>query len=136
MKLKIGTGRNTQKFSDDDEYRLMLADLVGVVRYEDVLRILDRLVFTLQNSDPLVLNNSAQYEIFRALLKPEISAKLRQLEAEIVSKDSEARNLRVSQNKLAGQKQKEAGRQREATKVRAELTAELAELERLEAEEL
>src|SRR5205085_4180306 len=82
-----------EPISDEAGYRAVLASLMGLARFEDALRVLDRVTFYLEAREPLIWDLAAQFELFRAILTPAHSGELRRLEGEIVSADSSARNL-------------------------------------------
>jgi len=111
------------KIETEQEYRAAIARLMGLETFEDCLRVIDHVSFFLEARRALVWDDAAQFEIFRALLTPADSAKLRALEARIVSADSSARNLSAVIFKIQKDQQKEARKQQSAGEVRAQLAS-------------
>lgn len=127
-------GAQTQA-ADEEAFRIELADAIGLARFGDVLRILDRIVFFLESREGLLWNTAAQFEIFRALLLPQHSGKIRALESEIVSADSSARNLNAALFKLSERRRKEIAKHTNAAETSALLEdakAKLASLQKRE----
>ncbi len=120
----------------EEEYRALLAELMGLARFEDALRVLDRVTFFLEARDPLIWDLSAQFELFRAILTPTHSEELRRLEAEIVSADSSARNLNAVLYKLVTRRDSQQAKKETAAETRARLAKATAELEEAEAAEI
>ncbi len=120
----------------EDEYRTLLAKLMGLARFEDALRVLDRVTFFLEAREPLIWDLSAQFELFRAILTPSSSEELRRLEGEIVSADSSARNLNAVLYKLVNRRDTQQVKQETAAETRARLAKATAELEEAEAQEI
>ncbi|SHL59696.1 hypothetical protein SAMN05518668_1026 [Sphingobium sp. YR657] len=108
---------------DDATYRLALTRLMHLETFEDVLRVLDHIVFFLEARRSLIWDQAAQFEIFRALLMPDQSAKLRALEGKIVSADSSARNVSAVIYKMTQDHKKESNRQQSEGETRAKLSA-------------
>lgn len=128
--------RPDNRIGNEDEYRELLADLMGLANFQDSVRVLDRITFFLENRTSLIWNVSAQFEIFRALLAPTISEELRALEADIVSNDSTARNLNAVLYKLVSKRDSEIVRTKTSTDTQARLVQAIALLESLELQEL
>ena len=122
----------TTKFVTEESYRSILAKLMGVAQFEDALRVLDRIVFFLEDRQPLIWDVSAQFELFRALLTPKHSIELRRLEGEIVSNDSSARNLNSALFKLMNRRNTEIAKNKNVTETQARLASATAELDALE----
>ena len=120
-------GKQT-KINNEEDYRTALARAMGLVRFEDALRVIDRIVFYLESRETLVWNLAAQFEIFRAILLPEKSGKIRALESEIISADSSARNLNASLYKLSERRRKEVAKHTSAAETTALLESAKAEL--------
>lgn len=118
----------TQTIHDESAYSKLLAESMGVLRFEDALRVIDRILFTLETSEPLIWDVAAQYEIFRALLRPELSGDLRKLESTIVSADSTARNLNAALYKVTRRREEQITKQKSAGSIRAQLAATEAKL--------
>jgi predicted nucleic acid-binding Zn-ribbon protein len=131
--LKDDTDRTS--VCDEKEYRELLAKAMGLMRFEDALRVLDRLTFFLESREPLIWNVSAQFELFRAILTPEISADLRRLEGEIVSSDSAARNLNAALHKVVTRRDAEFAKRERSAETRARLAKATAELDLAETSE-
>lgn len=92
----------TEPTGEDDRvlYQDTIASLVGVGSFFDVLIILRFLVFVFEDRRSLVWDESAQRQIFRAILSaPEASRRSLEIQREIVEADSSARNIRVQLNK-------------------------------------
>lgn len=123
------------KTSDEDEYRSLLVTAMGVGRFDDAVRMIDFITFFLEERELLIWNLEAQYELFRAALSPEAS-KLRQLEADIISADSSARNLKANISKIVNRRRKEESKHQSLTETRARLASATAESESAEAHEL
>jgi len=121
--------------SDEDEYRSQLVAAMSVGRFDDAVRMIDFITFFLEERELLIWNLEAQYELFRAALSPEAS-KLRQLEAEIISADSSARNLKANISKIVNRRRKEEDKHQSLTETRARLASATAEFETAEAHEL
>ncbi len=130
-----GSGPEHQA-TDEDSYRRLLAKLMGLSRFEDALRVLDRVTFYLESRDALLWDLSAQFELFRAILTPEKSEELRKLEGEIVSADSSARNLSAVLYKLVNRRDTQQARHENAAETRARLAKSTAELASAETEEI
>lgn len=120
---------------DEDEYRSLLVEAMGVGRFDDAVRMIDFITFFLEERELLIWNLEAQYELFRAALSPEAS-KLRQLEAEIISADSSARNLKANISKIVNRRQREENKHQSLTETRARLASASADLESAETHEL
>lgn len=94
--------RVAQPIGEDDRilYQDVIASLVGVGSFFDVLIILRFLIFVFEDRRSLVWDESAQRQIFRAILSaPEASRRSLEIQREIVEADSSARNIRVQLNK-------------------------------------
>lgn len=124
------------RIANEDEYRDLLANLMGLANFEDSVRVLDRITFFLENRTSLIWDVSAQFEIFRALLTPTISEELRKLEADIVSNDSTARNLNAALYKLVSKRDSEIVRTKTSNETQARLVQAIALQETLEQQEL
>lgn len=124
-----------EEITTEEGYRAAFTNLIGVSQFEDVVRALDHLVFFLEIRQSLIWDGAAQFELFRALLTPNLSADLRRLEGEIVSADSAARNLNATLYKITTQRQKEAVKKVNADDTRARISATQGELDALIKEE-
>jgi hypothetical protein len=131
--LEDNTGRTT--VCDEKVYRELLAKAMGLVRFEDALRVLDRVTFLLDARGPLIWDVSAQFELFRAILTPEISSDLRRLEGEIVSNDSAARNLNAALHKVVTRRDAEFNKLAKSAETRARLAKATAEVDLAETSE-
>ena len=129
VEATVETNAEISCIEDENGYLETLAKLMGLLRSEDAIRVLDRIVFILEEGDPLVWDVAAQYEIFRALLTPETSGELRRLEAQIISSDSTARNLSAVMSKISKRREEETIKGSRAGDTRAQLAAANAELE-------
>jgi hypothetical protein len=114
----------------EETYRIALADAFGIVDFANVVRLVDRLVFTfLENETALIWDTASQYEIFRALvLQQEDATRLRELEGMIVSADSAARNLNAVLYGIVKRQDKERTLQANAATVKAQLAHANADL--------
>lgn len=119
----VSQNGTTTLLSNEVEYRSALARLMHIETFEDALRVLDHIVFFLESRRALIWDQAAQFEIFRALLIPGQSAKLRLLEGRIVSADSSARNLSAVIYKISQDRNKEVNRQKSEGEVRAQIAA-------------
>lgn len=131
-------GSSTQT-TDEEAYRTSLTKAMGLSRFEDAVRVIDRIVFYLESRETLVWDTAAQFEIFRALLLPEKSGQIRSLESEIISADSSARNLNAALYKLSERRRKEIAKHSNAAETAALLEdakAKLAELEKREEKQM
>lgn len=132
----IASPDRSKEITTEDEYRAEITSLAGVSQFEDFVRILDGLAFFLEARQPLIWDGAAQFEMFRALLTPNLSAELRRLEGEIVSADSTARNLSATLYKITQKRDKEAVKKETATDTRARISAIQGEIDALSREEL
>jgi hypothetical protein len=119
----------SEKITDEVQYREVLSSIMGLARFDDALRVLDRVSFFLEDRTSLIWDVSAQFELFRALLTPEISNDLRRLEGEIVSNDSAARNLNAALFKLVSRRDAELAKREKSSETQAQLAIASAELE-------
>lgn len=136
VEASVRGGQDEAVVTTEHEYRTLLAELMGLARFEDALRVLDRVTFFLEAREPLIWDLSAQFELFRAILTPSSSEELRRLEGEIVSADSSARNLNAVLYKLVSRRDAQQAKQETAAETRARLAKATAELEEAEAEEI
>ena len=120
----------------EEDYRALITDLMGVSQFEDVVRVLDHLIFYLEGRQPLIWDLAAQFELFRALLTPTLSADLRRLEGEIVSADSAARNLNATLYKITQRRDREKNKLVTADDTRARIAAAQGELDKHVKDEL
>jgi hypothetical protein len=114
----------------EERYRAALADAFEITDFANVVRLVDRMVFTfLENEAALIWDTASQYEIFRALvLKQEDATRLRDLEGTIVSADSAARNLNAVLYGIMKRQDKERTLQANAATVKAQLASANADL--------
>ena len=136
VEASVRGSQEVEPVTAEEEYRKLLAKLMGLARFEDALRVLDRVTFFLEAREPLIWDLSAQFELFRAILTPSSSEELRRLEGEIVSADSSARNLNAVLYKLVNRRDNQQAKQETAAETRARLAKATAELEEAEAEEI
>lgn len=136
VEASVRGAQNAEPAKTEDAYRTLLAKLMGLARFEDALRVLDRVTFFLENREPLIWDLSAQFELFRAILAPSSSEELRRLEGEIVSADSSARNLNAVLYKLVHRRDNQQAKQETAAETRARLAKATAELEEAETQEI
>lgn len=125
-----------EEITNEEAYRTAFTDMLGVAQFEDVVRALDHLVFYMEVRQSLIWDGAAQFELFRALLTPNLSADLRRLEGEIVSSDSAARNLNATLFKITTKRQKEAVKKVNANDTRARISAVQGELDALLKDEI
>jgi hypothetical protein len=78
-----GGAEKEEPISNEEGYRRLLAQLMGLSRFEDALCVLDRVVFYLEAREPLIWDVAAQFELFRGILTPDRSEDLRRLEGEM-----------------------------------------------------
>lgn len=117
-------------------YPLKLAALAGVDTFPNLLRVLERSVFFLENRERLVWDWKAQYELFRAtLMEADDAKRLLDLEREIISSDSAARNLRAALYRLERRHQKDVKALAKADDVHAALEAIQIKIDAAEARE-
>lgn len=117
---------------DEESYRTAVAQSIGVGSFDDVVRVLEYLTFVLENQTSLLWNVEAQYEVFRGLVVPKLAPQLRELEQEIISADSAARNLSATLHKMKKSREKKLKNLKNADNTRAKLKAERASLENSE----
>jgi predicted nucleic acid-binding Zn-ribbon protein len=116
--------------STEESYRSKLAEAFEISDFANVVRLVDRMVFTfLENEAALIWDTASQYEIFRALvLKQEDSVRLRELEGTIVSADSAARNLNAVLYGIIKRQDKDRSLKANAATVKAQLAKANADL--------
>lgn len=132
----IASDGSSRSLDTEEEYRQLITELMGVAQFEDVVRVLDHLIFYLEGRQSLIWDLAAQFELFRALLTPNLSADLRRLEGEIVSADSAARNLNATLYKITQRRDREATKRVNADDTRARIAATQGELDALIKDEL
>lgn len=120
----------------ESEWRGELTKQMGLTRFEDAVRVLDRVIFYLEDRSSLIWDVSAQFELFRALLTPQHSVELRQLEAEIVSNDSAARNLNATIYKLGQRRDRQLRLIQTSADTHAQIATATADKDKFRAEEL
>lgn len=128
-RVTVTTGTASRSVQTEEEYRELITELMGVSQFEDVVRVLDHLIFYLEGRQALIWDLAAQFELFRALLTPTLSADLRRLEGEIVSADSAARNLNATLYKITQRRDREATKRVTADDTRARIAAAQGELD-------
>lgn len=131
ISASVETSGVVTKIDDENSYRSAIVLAMGVAQYEDAIRVFDHLTFYLEGRQALIWDGPAQFELFRALLTPNLSAELRRLEGEIVSADSTARNLSAALFKLTQRREKEVSRRLSADDTRARIAASQGELDAL-----
>ncbi len=130
-----GAGEETQK--DIASYQTIMAALAGVDTFPNLLRVLERSVFFLENRERLIWDWKAQYELFRAtMMKADDARRLLDLERDIISSDSAARNLRAALYRLERRHQKEVKAFAKADDVHAALNAIQIRIDAAEAREI
>lgn len=134
--VHVSDGTTSQTLETEEDYRGLITGLMGVAQFEDVVRVLDHLVFYLEGRQSLIWDLAAQFELFRALLTPTLSADLRRLEGEIVSADSAARNLNATLYKITQRRDREASKRITADDTRARIAAAQGELDKYIKDEL
>jgi hypothetical protein len=127
---------NKRTITVESDWRDELTKQMGLTRFEDTVRVLDRLVFYLEDRATLIWDVSAQFELFRAALTPEHSRELRQLEAEIVSNDSAARNLNATIYKLSQRRDRQLRLIETSADTHAQIATATADRDKYRAEEL
>ncbi|PVE54006.1 hypothetical protein DC415_08810 [Agrobacterium tumefaciens] len=135
LEAKITDGTELAIILTEHEYRVALARLMGLGRFEDVLRTLDLVTFFLESREQLLWNVAGQFEVFRALLSPNSSAEMRKAEGQIVSADSSARNLNTTLFKMMKRRDTERSKLVKSLETRAWLAKATAELESAQSEE-
>lgn len=121
---------------DVASYHSTIAALAGVDTFPNLLRVLERSVFFLENRERLIWDWKAQYELFRAtMMEAEDAKRLLDLEREIISSDSAARNLRASLYRLERRHQKDVKAFAKADDVHAALEAVQTKIDTAEARE-
>ena len=133
---KVDEDQTKREIVDEAEYRNALIALMGVAQFADVVRILDNLSFFLEVRQPLIWDVAAQFELFRALATPNLSADLRRFEGEIVSADSAARNLNATLFKITQRRDREVSKTINADDTRARIASAQGEIDALGKEEL
>lgn len=126
----LDAGKTPRSVDTESAYRDLITELMGVSQFEDVVRVIDHLAFYLEGRQPLIWDLAAQFELFRALLTPTLSADLRRLEGQIVSSDSAARNLNATLYKIVQRRDKEASKRISADDTRARLAAAQGDLDK------
>ncbi|MET3710279.1 putative nucleic acid-binding Zn-ribbon protein [Sphingomonas trueperi] len=132
----IADAATSRTLETEEDYRALITNLMGVAQFEDVVRVLDHLVFYLEGRQSLIWDLAAQFELFRALLTPTLSADLRRLEGEIVSADSAARNLNATLYKITQRRDRESNKRVTANDTRARIAAAQGELDKHVKDEL
>jgi hypothetical protein len=121
---------------DIASYPSKIAALAGIDTFPNLLRVLERAVFFLENRERLIWDWKAQYELFRAtLMEADDARKLLDLEREIISSDSAARNLRAALYRLERRHQKDVKALAKADDVHAALEAVQLRIDAAEARE-
>lgn len=132
----IADAKTSQIIETEEDYRAIITNLMGVAQFDDVVRVLDHLIFYLEGRQSLIWDLAAQFELFRALLTPTLSADLRRLEGEIVSADSAARNLNATLYKITQRRDRETNKRVTADDTRARIAATQGELDKHVKDEL
>ena len=127
---------------DDREavFQSRLTELIGLGSFVDVLLVLHHVILFLENRPGALWDTNAQRHLLRALcLDREDAKRVVELERELQSADSQARNVHArmtrTENRLTEAMRKEAGSEGILAELSAEqkvLEAELLEAERLE----
>jgi len=133
---EVDEGQTKREIVDEAVYRDVLTALMGVAQFADVVRVLDNLSFFLEVRQPLIWDVAAQFELFRALATPNLSADLRRLEGEIVSADSAARNLNATLFKITQRRDREVSKSMNADDTRARIASAQGEIDALGKQEL
>lgn len=132
----LTSASDSREVSDEEDYRILLTEAMGLAGIEDAFRVLDRVTFCLEDRAPLIWDVSAQFELFRAILTPDLSHDLRRLEGEIVSNDSAARNLNATLYKLTQKQRQDLSKLTESAEIIARLSKVNAELDSLDSSEI
>lgn len=132
--LKLVTFFTAKKPSDvsDDEtsLRTAICKAMGIDDFENVVRAVERCVFSLENKAELIWDVAAQYELFRAtLVNSETSRNLREAEGKIISADSASRNLSAALQGILKRREREVSKQQSAPNVKGKIVAINAELD-------
>lgn len=131
----LGDSKGERSISSEDEYRTILAKSMNLANFEDALRVIERVTFFVEAREPLIWDTSAQLELFRAILVPQHSAILRELEGKIVTSDSLARNLNANIYTYTKRWKTQTERTAQSGEVVAQLADAENELEKERAEE-
>lgn len=92
---------NSDPITDEDAYRATLPTLCGVASFGDLLLLLRHLVFYFEDRRSLVWDASAQSQILRVIFLPILEAGAwYKKEREILTLDSNVRNLTAALNRL------------------------------------
>jgi hypothetical protein len=132
VSAKIPRSRDEAEIENEEAYQALLAELMGLHRFEDVVNVVDRVIFKLERRIDLLWNSDAQLELFKALLMPEASHKMRDIEGRIVSADSRARNIRAALTRVSRDIAKEDASERSKASVEMRLADARADLDATE----
>lgn len=111
----------------EDDLQGIICKSVGVTEFSDYIKIITWLLFYLDAKTPLIWDVNAQYEIFKSILIPKVSNRMRILEGAIVTADSSIRNIADAIRKIKDRESKEL-------KKLASVPDTLKELERMSSE--
>ncbi len=124
----------------EERFQSMLADLMGLSSFVDVLLVLHHVILFHENRPGALWDSNAQRQLLRALcLDRQDASRVVELERTVESADSQARNIRTritaTQRDLSQTRQREKGEKGVLAELEAEqklLDAELEEATRLE----
>jgi hypothetical protein len=118
------------KSEDETALRAAVCKAMGIDDFENVVRAIERCVFSLENKAELIWDLAAQYELFRAtLVDSETSRNLREAEGRIISADSGSRNLSAALQGILKRREREVSKQQSAPNVKGKIVAINAELD-------
>jgi energy-coupling factor transporter ATP-binding protein EcfA2 len=107
-----------------------LCAAVGIGSFENVVRLFEKCVFSLETRAELIWDIDAQYELFRAtLVDAKTSKLLREIEGRIISADSFARNLSATVHGLKNRREKELLSQQSAPGIKANIASTTAQID-------
>ncbi|MFI6788874.1 AAA family ATPase [Nonomuraea sp. NPDC050383] len=132
LALRGFTVNGTSQPIAEDEYRKSIAEITGLNSFIDWLLILRYLVFYFEDRRSLVWDPTAQRHLLRLLfLPPDETEAYLALEREVLSKDSEVRNLQAVVNK----QDKHLKSEEKSFAERSELEREISRLAKLHDED-
>lgn len=132
-RAEITKSGQATEISSETDYQLQILKAMNLGRFDDAVRVFDFVTFFLEARRPLIWDLSAQFELFRATLTPDLSAQLRELEGQIVSSDSLARGLNANVFSIQKRRNAEARKAQKQDTTQAELSTERAAYEEAEA---
>jgi hypothetical protein len=129
--VSFSVGDTTLPIDDqEDHFQNALCKAVGISSFENVVRLFEKCVFSLETKAELIWDIDAQYELFRAtLVDADTSTLLREIEGRIISADSLARNLSAVVHGLITRREKEVYSQKAAPDIKARIASTTAQLD-------